>query len=168
MWLASPLGGMLRTPQFPAVLFGPDLTPLAQPEISTRLFVASVVATTTGLVFGRITASRRAHTVAARLTGRNLYSSIWIETFRHAPRQWIRLRSDDLEIVGWLESASDDPEERALLISHVHEIRGSKPHRVVGNMMFISADAFPVIVLLGANVATAVEAARQAQGVTQA
>lgn len=106
--------------------------------------------------------SRKVHAVVARFTGRNLYSSIWSETFRNAPKQWVRLRSDQLELVGWLESASDDPQERALLISNVHEMRGSEPHRVVGNLMFISADAFPVILLLGADASKAIATARQA------
>jgi hypothetical protein len=168
IWLASPLGDALRTAQFPAALFGPNLAPLAQPEIAIRLFAASVVATAAGLLVGRITMSRRAHALVARVTGRNLYSSIWIETFRDAPRQWIRLKTDGLEFVGWLESASDDPQERALLISNIHEMHGAEPHRVVGNMMFVNADAFPVIVLLGAEVATAVDAARRRPALTQA
>lgn len=162
MWLASPMGDPLRTPVFPSSLFGSDASALAQPDTALRLLITSIVATAFGLVIGRLSMSRRVHDLTARLTGRNLYSSVWSETFRNAPRQWIRFKSDEIELVGWLESASDDPDERAVVVSHVHEMRGSRPQRVVGNIMYLRADAFPVVVLLGKDVAQAISDARAA------
>jgi hypothetical protein len=96
------------------------------------------------------------------ITGRNLHATVWIEAFRNAPRQWVRLSNGELDLIGWLESASDGPTERSLILSNVfsHDKDGSRT-AVPGGLLLVDAAKFDTIVLLGKDVAAAYAAARR-------
>jgi hypothetical protein len=158
--LASPIGAGLTTPEFPSQLFSTNSAPLAEPSIAVRLLVLALISAGAGMVIGRLSSSRAVHDLSSLLTGRNLYSSVWTEAFRGAPRQWVRLHAHAKpDLIGVLESVSEDESERGLLLSRVHEVDGSKLRRVVGNRSYVNAAGFDAIVLLGRDVATAIEQA---------
>jgi hypothetical protein len=120
----------------------------------------TIVAAILGLVVGRAASSKRSNRIVAAITGRNLHSTVWIEAFRNTPRQWVRLRNKDFDFIGWLESASDGPTERSLILSSVfsHDASGQR-EAVPGILMLVDAADFDSIVLLGADVAAAYDAA---------
>jgi hypothetical protein len=158
--LQSPAGAWLRASDFPDALFRSDARLLDNPELSLRLLAVSVVAAIAGLIIGRAVSSNRFNRVVAAVTGRNLHSTIWIEVFRNAPRQWVRLRNNDFDFIGWLESASDGPTERSLILSSVfsHDSSGQRT-AVPGNLMLVDAADFDSIVLLGIDVTAAYDVA---------
>jgi hypothetical protein len=158
--LQSPAGAWLRTPDFPDALFRSDARLLDNPELSLRLVGVSAVAATAGLIVGRAVSSNRFNRVVAALTGRNLHSTVWIEAFRNAPRQWVRLSNSNFDFIAWLESASDGPTERSLILSSVfsHDRSGQRS-AVPGDLMLVDAADFDSIVLLGIDVAAAYETA---------
>lgn len=160
--LESPLGSWIATTGFPSRLFSGDATLLQDPELGIRLGAVSLAAAGLGLVVGRISSSGRVQRLVSAGTGRNLYATVWIEAFRNAPRQWVRLKSDQLDLIGWLESASDGPTERSLILSHVFN-HGPDGRRsaVPGQLMVVDAADFDVIVLLGDDVAAAYEEAAE-------
>lgn len=159
--LGTPIAAWLVTPEFPEQLFTADPRSLANPAVASRLLVVSAAAGGLAIALARLSMSRRVQSALARLTGRNLYSTVWVETFRNASRQWVRLGSDRLEILGWLESASDSADERSLLLSHVYEIRDRRPMPVVGRFMFVRVDDFATVVLLGQDVDGEIKEARE-------
>jgi uncharacterized protein DUF6338 len=158
--LGTPLASWLVTPEFPTDLFTPDATSIANPAIAARLLLVSTAAGALGLAVGRASMSRRIQLGLTQLTGRNLYSTVWVETFRNASRQWVRLKSDRMELIGWLESASDTAEERSLLLSHVHEVRDRRLLPIVGRLLLVRLDDFPTVVLLGRDVKAELSRAR--------
>jgi len=158
--LGTPVAAWLVTPEFPTQLFTPDARSIADPAIAGRLLLVSTAAGALGLAVGRASMSRRIQILLTLLTGRNLYSTVWVETFRNASRQWMRLRSDAIELVGWLESASDNADERSLLLSHVHEVRNGRLRPIVGRLLLVRLDDFPTVVLLGRDVNAELNRAR--------
>lgn len=159
--LGTPLGSAIRTVDFPAALFTNSPGALASPDIGARLLILAAATGVLGLVVGRATTTDRAHAWAAWITGRNLYSVVWTEAFRAAPGQWIRMHGGaGADLVGLLESASDDPDERAFVFSRLYAMVGDTPNRVVGDRSYVRADAFPVVILLGGDARRAVERSR--------
>jgi hypothetical protein len=159
--LQSPAGAWIRTADFPDALFQSDARLFADPDLSVRLIGMCVVAAMAGLIVGRAVSSNRSNRMVAALTGRNLHSTVWIEAFRNTPRQWIRLTNKDFDFLGWLEAASDGPNERSLSLSSVfsHDQSGQRT-AVPGNLMLFDAADFDSIVLLGTDVAAAYDRAR--------
>jgi hypothetical protein len=160
--LQSPLGSWIRTTTFPAALFQGQPGLLNDPESSIRLVGVSLAAAVVGLLVGRAVSSNRSHRAVSVITGRNLHATVWIEAFRNAPRQWVRLTNGEFDLIGWLESASDGPTERSLILSNVfrHGKDGSRT-AVPGGLLLVDAAKFDTIVLLGKDVASAYAAARQ-------
>lgn len=147
----------LVTTEFPSALFGQDASLIASPAVAIRFAAISLGAGGLGLVGGRLVATTRVHRLVAALTGRNLHATVWIEVFRNAPRQWVRLTKSDLDLIGWLESASDGPAERSLILSNVFRELDGRREAVPSRLMLVDASRFDTVVLLGTDVAATYE-----------
>lgn len=158
--LATPIASIFVTRDFPVSLFDSTRVAIGTPDVAWRLLLVSVLAGGAGLLVGRALSSRRTQRAVVAITGRNLFSSVWNEAFHNAPRQWIRLRSNDADLIGWLESASDNVEEHSLLLSHVFEVRNDRLMPVVGDFLLLDTKAFTIVSLLGPDVAGAIERAK--------
>lgn len=160
--IQTPVASWLVTPNFPSALFGQDSALVATPGVAIRFLAISVASGLLGLVGGRAAASKRAHRLASLVAGRNLHSTVWIEVMRNAPRQWVRLTGPDLDLIGWLESASDGPTERSLVLSHVYRQLPGGRERIPANLMLVDTTRFDTVVLLGADVAATYARATEA------
>jgi Family of unknown function (DUF6338) len=157
--LQTPLGDWFTTADFPSALFGQNAALIASPSVALRFAALSLAAGIMGLGGGRLVATSLAHRFVASMTGRNLHATVWVEMFRNAPRQWVRLTNSNLDLIGWLESASDGPTERSLILSSVFQETRTGRRSIPAHLMLVDASRFDTIILLGKDVSATYAAA---------
>lgn len=161
--LATVVGSVLVTDRFPAELFRGNPETLADPQVAGRLAAISLVAAVAGWGVGRLLTSRPVGWILRRIGGRSIYSRVWDEVFHRAPKQWVRLKSDTLELMGWLELVSDEAGEARMVLSSPFVLEGGVRRAIPATFLLVDASQFPVVVLLGRDVAaTYAAAARRA------
>ncbi len=119
LYLLSSLGnwGPQYTAAFSRLPTG-AISSLVDQELLLRYILLLALAVVIGLLTGRSLASGTLRTAIARISGRNVASSTWVEFFRDraAAGFWIQLK-DGGRIAGAVLTASDSMGERAIVLN---------------------------------------------------